>query len=1340
MSYGFKFNNNNQQLVIDDRNVKPWVFSGSYVGYNYQTRNVDSNFIGITSLTNSNRLKNRTNSDNNWSIFEVCFIAPNNANCFVAFKLPEAAGRDIWYSPGPMGAVSLISNPFYDSVIAQLGLGGSFTPYSSIYALVETSWLNSATPEQVLAALPIPYFFSADAIPAPGGGYGVQVFKENSTCMFDSNKKHIKLDFFSYAFVEVPNYPGSYGPYVASTSDQKSYSLSGVSNPNNLAFVLPETTSSYFGSDSVMTETRVWYQRNGTVLNSINPESSRLQLSSGNYGYSALVPNTRYNIGTEVIGSLTDTNLTDTAARKLYSRVLALDVTGFDIPYTPTEFPSSYSLSSDGDANAFEGTMYGIQGYYTTVTLTTFNVANGTQLPYTITGNGITENDIDAALDYHRSIDYPITPVLNNYLTVQNNRAYLYLHFRDDTTVEGTETFTLSLNNGKASIAVRIKERKTYAISLISTPVSVITNPLGEYLPSINYFNEGSTIQFSITTKNVPNGAQVAYTLVASVGSVFNDFNSSDVTNGLLTGTVTVSTTGSTGTGIGSFTLTNDMVTEGIEDFQIVVPDPDGSSFSAAYIPIRINDTSAPISYSLKYGTQTGGNIQLNEGDTATFTIVGNNVPNGTRVYPGFANSTFGVDDFIVPNAWYDPAVGLTGVVVNNNTATFSFTVKNDITTEDVESGELKLYSTPDNTRTDNILTTWFNGRIYIYDTSKSIAHYITAYVTSINEGQAFQLDTSTEQYTGTPIYWRITGVDIDDILNINELVQTYDGDGNPYSYWSGIPLSLTGSFTFDIGRSKSFLITMRNDQKLEGTETLGFTLRTNSVDGNIVASKSISVNDTSKPTYAIYNDIDAESYNTANEGTTIRWNIYTSGVPNGTYLYWTNTGTTTAEDFNDGYGNTNYGSVLIMYNAGWFERTIKVDRLTEGTQTITMQLRTGGNFSDGILVATADTVTVNDTSQAPTVSITPTTTNINEGQTVGFQIYTTNLPDGLIYWTNTGTATASDFNDNNNFSSVYITEGYGYFTRTLVNDNNTDGAKTIIIRLNADGNNGQLLATSATVTVNDTSRTPLNEIFTVTPSSVVYPSGVEVKVTGGTPNGAIYWSLNEQTYDQILQLDANGYISSGPASTSTAGANLAPGTYTLYFYFPETNHYRQATWTVTAANPAAGTLLSTFCSSTTKYGTYADGSGGTYNQVIASNSTECGYVPPAGLVISNYSSNTNDAANIDLWGTPSAAYDGMRCKGSDRTNVDMFVSRTFTLSKAATITAYLHVSSEASFDFGELYYDDVLFARGSGNYESGAITGVASAGTHTIKCRYTKDFSVSGGTDTAFVEYSIAE
>ena len=59
-----------------------------------------------------------------------------------------------------------------------------------------------------------------------------------------------------------------------------------------------------------------------------------------------------------------------------------------------------------------------------------------------------------------------------------------------------------------------------------------------------------------------------------------------------------------------------------------------------------------------------------------------------------------------------------------------------------------------------------------------------------------------------------------------------------------------------------------------------------------------------------------------------------------------------------------------------------------------------------------------------------------------------------------------------------------------------------------------------------------------------------------------------------------------------------------------------------------SGTLLSTYCDGTTKMGTYANGSGGSYNQVIEYNSTDCGYVYPAGTLL-----DTN-CFGYDLFGT----------------------------------------------------------------------------------------------------------
>ena len=99
-------------------------------------------------------------------------------------------------------------------------------------------------------------------------------------------------------------------------------------------------------------------------------------------------------------------------------------------------------------------------------------------------------------------------------------------------------------------------------------------------------------------------------------------------------------------------------------------------------------------------------------------------------------------------------------------------------------------------------------------------------------------------------------------------------------------------------------------------------------------------------------------SAGSVNEGSSVTYSVSTTGVANGTVLYWTNAGTTVAADFSDGQ---NSGSVTINSNAGTITRTLLADTTTEGTETIVLQLRT--TSVSGTVVATSSTVSVNDTS-----------------------------------------------------------------------------------------------------------------------------------------------------------------------------------------------------------------------------------------------------------------------------------------------------------------------------------------------------------------------------------------
>jgi len=103
--------------------------------------------------------------------------------------------------------------------------------------------------------------------------------------------------------------------------------------------------------------------------------------------------------------------------------------------------------------------------------------------------------------------------------------------------------------------------------------------------------------------------------------------------------------------------------------------------------------------------------------------------------------------------------------------------------------------------------------------------------------------------------------------------------------------------------------------------------------------------------------------------------------------------------------------------------------------------------------------------------TITPNVTSINESGSVVFTIATTGLPDStLLYWTTTGTVTKNRFSTNTDSGFVIINSNLGKLTRTVINNALVDGATNFSIVLRTGSTTGPIVATSASVTVNDTS------------------------------------------------------------------------------------------------------------------------------------------------------------------------------------------------------------------------------------------------------------------------------
>jgi len=112
------------------------------------------------------------------------------------------------------------------------------------------------------------------------------------------------------------------------------------------------------------------------------------------------------------------------------------------------------------------------------------------------------------------------------------------------------------------------------------------------------------------------------------------------------------------------------------------------------------------------------------------------------------------------------------------------------------------------------------------------------------------------------------------------------------------------------------------------------------------------------------------------------------------------------------------------------------------------------------------------------TYSVSPSTSSVNEGSSVTFTVTTGNVPSGTtLYWTTSvisGTVNASDFSDSATSGSFTVTgtivSGTGTITRTLANDVTTEGSESFQIQIRTGSTSGTVVATSTTVTINDTS------------------------------------------------------------------------------------------------------------------------------------------------------------------------------------------------------------------------------------------------------------------------------
>ena len=337
--------------------------------------------------------------------------------------------------------------------------------------------------------------------------------------------------------------------------------------------------------------------------------------------------------GTFVVGTTNTRTISiaaDTLTEGAETLTLALDNGGSTIDVTvndtsTTPAAPTYALTTSS-ASVNEG-----QGF--TITLSTTGVVSGTSIPYTITG--VNSADISGT-------------ALTGAFTAGTGLSKAFV-VANDATTEGTETFTLTLDNGEASSSVTISDTSldpagpTYALARSTTSV-----------------NEGGTFTITLTTANVAAATSIPYTITG--------VTSADIDGASLTGNFVVGSSESL-----AVTVTEDAATEGAETFAIALDNGEAST------TVLINDTS--IDTTPTYALSSNADA-VNEGTNIIITLATTNVANGTTV----AYTISGVTSADINSA------SLTGnFSINNNTSQLILQTTADATTEGAETLTIAL-------------------------------------------------------------------------------------------------------------------------------------------------------------------------------------------------------------------------------------------------------------------------------------------------------------------------------------------------------------------------------------------------------------------------------------------------------------------------------------------------------------------------------------------------------------------------------------------------------------------------------------------------------------------------
>jgi hypothetical protein len=207
--------------------------------------------------------------------------------------------------------------------------------------------------------------------------------------------------------------------------------------------------------------------------------------------------------------------------------------------------------------------------------------------------------------------------------------------------------------------------------------------------------------------------------------------------------------------------------------------------------------------------------------------------------------------------------------------------------------------------------------------------------------------------------------------------------------------------------------------------------------------------------------------------------------------------------------------------------------------------------------------------------TVTPTSTTPTEGQTITINVVGTNTANGTYYYSlqeelGTGALTAGDFTSASLTGSFTISGNIGSFPLTVTRDLLTEGSEIFTIYVRTVSTSGEIIGTSAEITIQDTSITP---VFTVTPGSINEGDTETFTVSNVGPDGTYFFTvLNGTTADADFSAVSGSFVVSG----STGGIDNGTGSFNITAVADRTTEGSQTFQVQVRSGSTSGTVVVT--------------------------------------------------------------------------------------------------------------------------------------------------------------------